>query len=129
MAYPDDLKYTKEHEWVKIEDNVATIGITDYAQEQLGDIVHVELPEVGENVVRDETFGAVESVKSVSDCYSPISGKVVEINDVLSESPEIVNEDAYGEGWMIRVEMDDEGELEGLMNNNEYGEYVKSESE
>ena len=124
MEFPDGLKYTKEHEWVLVEDHIATVGITEYAQHELGDIVYVELPEVGEKIVKDDPFGAVESVKAVSDIYAPISGTVLEINDALPESPETVNEDPYGDGWMIKVEISDMDELKDLMNAEEYAEYV-----
>lgn len=128
MNIPDDLKYTKEHEWVRIEGNIATIGVTDYAQEQLGDIVYVELPQEGEEVTKDETFGVLESVKAVSDCYSPVSGTVVEANTVLAENPETVNEDPYGEGWMIKIEMSDPSEAEGLMDHEAYKAFLAEES-
>lgn len=124
MEFPEGLKYTKEHEWVLVEDHTATVGITEYAQQELGDIVYVELPEVGEKIVKDDPFGAVESVKAVSDIYAPISGTVLEINDALPESPETINEDPYGDGWMIKVEMSDKDELKDLMNAEEYEEYV-----
>ncbi len=129
MNCPEDLKYTKEHEWVRLKGNVATLGITDYAQDQLGDIVFVELPEEGEEVEKGDTFGVVESTKSVSDLYLPVSGKVIEVNDPLLDSPEIVNEDSYGEGWMIRIEMDDKTELEDLLSAEEYEAFIKEESE
>ena len=129
MEFPDGLKYTKEHEWVLVEDHVATVGITEYAQQELGDIVYVELPEVGEKIVKDDPFGAVESVKAVSDIYAPISGTVLEINDALPESPETINEDPYGDGWMIKVEMSDKDELKDLMNAEEYEEYVGRQKE
>ncbi|KAB2841746.1 glycine cleavage system protein GcvH, partial [bacterium] len=105
MNFPEDLKYTTEHEWVRIEGDVATVGITDYAQEQLGDIVFVELPEEEETIDKGDTFGVVESTKSVSDLYVPLTGAVVETNDPLLDSPEIINEDPYGEGWMIRIKL------------------------
>jgi glycine cleavage system H protein len=129
MEFPDGLKYTKEHEWVLVEEHIATVGITEYAQQELGDIVYVELPEVGEKIVKDDPFGAVESVKAVSDIYAPISGAVLEINDSLPENPEIVNEDPYGDGWMIKVEMSDMDELKDLMNAEEYAEYVGRQKE
>jgi len=128
MNAPDDLKYTKEHEWVKIKGNVATVGVTEYAQEQLGDIVYVELPAEGETVTKDETFGVLESVKAVSDCYAPLTGKVLEINDVLIENPETVNEDAYGEGWMIKIELANPSEIEGLMDPSAYEAFVAEET-
>jgi glycine cleavage system H protein len=127
MEIPEGLKYSKEHEWVLIEGNVATIGITEYAQEELGDIVYVELPEVGEKVVKDDPFGAVESVKAVSDIYAPVSGTVLEVNDALPDSPETINDDAYGDGWMIRVEMSDTDDLKDLMTAEEYAEYVEQQ--
>lgn len=128
MELPDNLKYTKDHEWVRKEGDVAIIGITDYAQEQLGDIVFVELPEDGEELKKDETFGAVESVKSVSDCFAPISGKVTEVNDILTENPETLNADCYGEGWMVKLEISNESELDGLMDHKEYEKFLKEES-
>ena len=124
MEFPEGLKYSKEHEWVLVEGNTATIGITEYAQEELGDIVYVELPEVGEKIVKDDPFGAVESVKAVSDVYAPVSGTVLEINDVLPDNPETINDDPYGDGWMIRVEITDKDDLKDLMDEDEYGEYV-----
>jgi len=129
MNFPEDLKYTKEHEWVRIKGNIATVGITDWAQDQLGDIVFVELPEEGENVEKSDTFGVVESTKSVNDVYVPLSGKVVEVNDPLLDSPEIINEDCYNEGWMVRIELSDKSELDDLMNAEEYEAYIKEESE
>lgn len=129
MEFPEELRYSKEHEWVLVENRTATIGITDYAQQELGDIVYVELPEVGEKVVKDDPFAAVESVKAVSDVYAPISGAVVEVNDTLPETPETINEDPYGDGWMIKVEISDVDELKDLMTAEEYAEYVEKERE
>lgn len=129
MEFPEDLKYSKEHEWVLIEDNVATVGITDYAQDQLGDIVFVELPAIGDKVSKDDAFGVVESVKAVSDIYAPVSGKVLEVNDDLPDNPEMVNEDPYGDGWMIKIEMNDPEDLQDLMTAAEYEEYVAEEKE
>jgi glycine cleavage system H protein len=114
---------------VLVEGNTATIGITEYAQEELGDIVYVELPEVGEKVVKDDPFGAVESVKAVSDVYAPVSGTVLEINDILPDSPETINDDPYGDGWMIRVELADKDDLNDLMDADEYAEYVQQQKE
>jgi len=131
MNIPSELKYSKEHEWVRVEDdqvNLATVGITDYAQEELGDIVNVELPEEGDQVTRDDVFGAVESVKASSEIYSPISGKVVEINEPLFDTPELLNEDPYDEGWMVRIEMSDPSELDQLMNAKAYEKYTSDES-
>ena len=129
MEFPEGLKYTKEHEWVLVEDRIATIGITEYAQQELGDIVYVELPEVGEKIVKDDPFGAVESVKAVSDIYAPVSGTVIEVNDTLPDSPETINDDAYGDGWMIKVEMSDADDLKDLMSAEEYAEYVDQQKD
>ncbi|MBI1908730.1 MAG: glycine cleavage system protein GcvH [Deltaproteobacteria bacterium] len=129
MTFPDDLKYSKEHEWVKVEGSVATIGITDYAQDQLGEIVFVELPSEGEEFGKEDVFGVVESVKSVNDVYAPIGGKVIEVNDPLSDGPEIINEDSYGEGWLIRMEVADAKELKDLMTAKQYEAFIKEESE
>jgi glycine cleavage system H protein len=112
-----------------VEGKSATIGITEYAQEELGDIVYVELPEVGEKVVKDDPFGAVESVKAVSDVYAPVSGAVLEVNDVLPDNPETINDDPYGDGWMIRVELSDLDDLKDLMDAEEYAEYVAQQKE
>jgi glycine cleavage system H protein len=129
MEFPEGLKFSKEHEWVLVEDKTATIGITEFAQEELGDIVYVELPEVGEKVVKDDPFGAVESVKAVSDVYAPVSGTVLETNDLLPDNPETINDDPYGDGWMIRVEMTDMDDLKDLMSGEEYAEYVAQQKE
>ena len=129
MEVPKDLRYSREHEWVAVEEGIATIGITDYAQEQLGDVVYVELPEVGAQVTKDEPFGVVESVKAVSDVFAPVSGTVVEVNGPLADSPETVNEDPYGDAWMIRVEMSDPGELDELLTAAEYLTFVEEEEE
>ena len=129
MEFPDGLKYSKEHEWVLVEDKVAIIGITEFAQHELGDVVYVELPEIGEKVVKDDPFGAVESVKAVSDVFAPVSGAVVEINDTLPENPETINDDPYGDGWMIKVEMTDMDDLKDLMNAEEYAEYIEQQKE
>ena len=129
MEFPEGLKYSKEHEWVLVEGDTATIGITEYAQEELGDIVYVELPEVGEKIIKDDPFGAVESVKAVSDVYALVSGAVLEINDVLPENPETINDDPYGDGWMIRVELTDKDDLKDLMDADEYAEYVAQQKD
>ena len=112
---PTDLRYTKDHEWVRLEDSKATVGITEYAANQLGDIVFVELPEVGRTLSQGAVFGVVESVKAVSDLFTPVSGPVVEANDALTGQPELVNSEPYGAGWMIRVTVADDAELEGLL--------------
>jgi glycine cleavage system H protein len=129
MEIPQGLKYSKEHEWVTAEDAVATIGITDHAQGQLGEIVYIELPAVGEKVSKDDPFGVIESVKAVSDIYAPVSGTVVEVNEDLPEAPEVVNEDPYGDGWLIKVKMNDMTDLEDLMDSDEYKEMVAREQE
>lgn len=121
MTFPTELRYTKEHEWVRTEaDGTLTIGITDFAQGELGDIVFVELPRVGDYVEADQTFGTVEAVKTVSDLYMPVSGTVTEINDALNDDPESVNRDPYGAGWMLRVKPDDAGSASGLLDADEY---------
>lgn len=127
MEFPSDLKYTKEHEWAKVEGKAVLIGITDYAQEELGDIVYVELPEVDEEIAKDESFGSVESVKTVSDVYAPVSGKILEVNKDLEEGPEVINSDPYGDGWLVRIEMSDPDELSKLLSAAEYAEYVREE--
>ncbi|OGV98106.1 MAG: glycine cleavage system protein H [Nitrospinae bacterium RIFCSPLOWO2_02_FULL_39_110] len=127
MDFPDDILYTKEHEWVRIENGKARIGITDYAQKELGDIVFVELPEVGSEVTAMEPLGVVESVKTVSDIYSPVSGKVLEINDELESIPELVNSSPYEKGWMIVVKMNDKEELKELLSAEMYTKYVEEE--
>jgi glycine cleavage system H protein len=129
MEFPEDLKYSREHEWVLVEENVVTVGITDFAQEQLGDVVFVELPAVGDSVTKDEAFGVVESVKAVSDIYAPVSGTVVEINDDLPESPEMINEDPYGDGWIIKIEISDRTDLDDLLDAVAYQQYVEEQEE
>ena len=120
MSYPDDLRYSKEHEWVRAEESHATIGITSFAADELGDIVFVELPEVGSSLTQFGTFGVVESVKAVSDLFSPVSGTVAEVNEALREAPELLNSDPFGEGWIARVELSDASELETLMDADAY---------
>lgn len=127
MEVPKELRYSKEHEWVAVEDGIARVGITDYAQEQLGDVVYVELPEVDTSVQKDEAFGVVESVKAVSDIFSPISGTIVQINVDLPSSPEMVNEDPYGDAWMIRIQISEPEELEDLMDAEEYQAFIEQE--
>ncbi|NLU09657.1 MAG: glycine cleavage system protein GcvH [Tepidanaerobacter acetatoxydans] len=124
---PTDLKYTEEHEWIFVEDSLGKIGITDHAQEELGDVVYVELPEVGDKIVKGEPFGSVESVKAASDLFAPVSGTVVEINEALIERPELVNERPYDDGWMIVVEVEDESELDDLLTPAEYKKLVEGE--
>lgn len=125
MSLPKELLYSEEHEWVKKDDNKVRIGITEFAQSELGDIVFVELPEVGEELEVDEPFGSVESVKTVSELYSPVSGKVVEVNEELEDSPELVNESPYENAWMIVVELSDESELEDLLSDEGYKEFIE----
>jgi glycine cleavage system H protein len=122
--YPDDLTYARDHEWARADGDRATVGITDYAQEQLGDIVYVNLPQLGTAVTGGEPFGEVESAKSVSDLYSPVSGTIVGRNDTLDKRPELINSDPYGQGWLIVVEMSDPGELDQLMDAGSYSEMV-----
>lgn len=124
MNTPKELKYTKDHEWVRIEDNIATIGITDFAQSELGDIVFVEVETEGETLDHDEVFGSVEAVKTVSDLFMPVSGKIIEFNGELEADPEVVNGDPYGKGWMIKIEMSDPSEAEDLMSAQEYEDLV-----
>jgi len=129
MEFPEYLRYTKEHDWARVEGNRVVVGITDYAQQQLGDIVFVELPEVDTEVEQMEPFGTIESVKAVSDLYSPVSGRVVEVNSALENEPELVNTDPYGAGWMIIVEMKDPSELDNLLSAQDYMELVKEAQE
>ena len=123
----DELKYHKEHAWVKVSGRKATIGITDYAQDSLGDIVYIELPEVDSDVEANSEIGEIESTKATSSFISPITGRVVEVNDELSDSPEIINEDPYGKGWIAQLELDDTSELDDLMDASEYAKYVEEE--
>ena len=125
MTYPANLKYTETHEYAKVEGNKAYVGITNYAQDQLGDIVFVELPEVGRVVKKGEVFSTVESVKAVSDCYAPVSGKIVEVNSKLSDSPELLNQDPHGEGWICAIEMSDPSELGKLMDSASYEKHAE----
>ena len=125
----EDLKYTNDHEWAMQEGDMLIIGITDFAQDSLGEIVYIELPSEGDEITKGDPFGAVESTKAVSDLYAPVSGDVVEVNEALLDSPEIINSDPYGEGWMIKVKVYDHGELDDLMDFEEYTDYVDSEAE
>ena len=126
---PDNLHYSKDHEWARVEGDTAVIGITDFAQNSLGDVVYVELPKVGEEFAAHEEFGSVESVKAVSVIYTPVAGKVAEVNDSLSDEPERVNKDPYGDGWMIKVKMSNPGEVDSLLTAAEYEDFTKAESE
>jgi len=124
MNFPDELKYTKDHEWVKADGNVATIGITDFAQGELGDIVYVDINSVGQSLGMGDVFGTVEAVKTVSDLFMPVSGKVNELNKNLESNPESVNKDPYGNGWMVRIELSNAAELDGLMNAADYRKMI-----
>jgi glycine cleavage system H protein len=126
---PEDLHYSKDHEWVRVDGDQAIIGITDYAQNSLGDVVYVELPKAGEEFAANEPFGSVESVKAVSEVFTPIAGTVVKINEALADEPESVNSDSYGEGWMIRLKMANPGEVDSLLTAAEYEDFTKAESE
>jgi glycine cleavage system H protein len=124
MNIPGDLFYTKDHEWVRIDGDVATVGITDFAQQELGDIVFVEVETVGENVDKEEVFGSVEAVKTVSDLFMPVAGEVLEFNSAIEDDPEVVNRDPYGDGWMIKVKLSDASDREGLLDAAAYGELI-----
>ena len=126
MDIPEDLQYTEEHEWVLVEDDVATLGITDFAQGELGDVVFVEMPQVGDLVQQMEPFGTIEAVKTVADLFAPISGEVVEVNTLLEDSPHLINEDPYGEGWIIKIKFSDQLEIEGLLSADDYSNQVKN---
>lgn len=125
-SFPEDLKYSKAHEWTKVEDKTVTIGITDYAQDQLGDIVYVEFPPVGKELKIGEEFGVAESVKSVSSLYSPVSGKVVEVNPALEGTPQQVNQEPYGNGWMIKVELSNPADLDALLSAADYKKSIEA---
>jgi glycine cleavage system H protein len=124
MNVPTDLMYTTDHEWAKFDDNIVTVGITDFAQGELGDIIFVELPEVGKEIDKDGAFGTIEAVKTVSDLVSPVTGKVIEINDEIEDSPEFVNEDCYGKGWFVKIEIEDLSEKDNLLNAEDYSAII-----
>lgn len=124
MNFPDDLKYTKDHEWLRVEGDVAVVGVTDFAQSELGDIVFVEIETEGEELDAEEVFGSVEAVKTVSDLFMPVSGEVIEVNSDLEANPELVNEDPYGKGWMIKIKMSDPSELEQLLDSDAYQQEI-----
>ena len=126
---PEALQYSKDHEWVRVEADIGTIGITDHAQESLGDVVYVELPKVGESFAAHESFGSVESVKAVSELFTPVSGEVVEVNETLHDEPEKVNTDPYGVAWMIRIRMSNPGEVDSMLTAVEYEDFTKGETE
>jgi glycine cleavage system H protein len=129
MTFPDDLRYTQEHEWARKKGRTIVVGITEFAQDQLGDVVYLELPEVGDLVKRGESFGVVESTKAVSELFAPVSGKIVEVNDPLSDAPETVNDDPYEEGWMVAIEPSDPKELDELLDAKAYQEFVEEQEE
>jgi len=124
MNIKENLKYTKDHEWIKLEDNIATVGITDFAQSELGDIVYVEVETLDETLVKDDVFGTVEAVKTVSDLFLPMSGKIIEFNENLSDAPESINDSPYDEGWIIKVEVSNPDEISKLLDNNQYKELI-----
>ena len=125
MNVPENLHYTKEHEWVLVEDDIATVGITDYAQNELGDIVFVEFPKIGEQAKQMEPCGSIEAVKAVSDLYAPVSGEVVEVNSKLESSPQLVNSDPYGEGWILKIKLSNKTELDALLSPEEYKKLIE----
>jgi glycine cleavage system H protein len=126
MNVPDNVKYTKDHEWIKVDGNNATVGITDYAQGELGDIVFVEIETEGEKLEQGEVFGTIEAVKTVSDLFMPVSGDVLEVNSELEDSPDLINEDPFGKGWLIKVKIDDSSQLEKLLNADQYNELINT---
>lgn len=129
MAYPEELYYTKDHEWLRVEGDEGTIGITEFASDALGDVVYVELPDVGEKFQQGKPFGSVESVKSVNELFIPISGEIVAINSELADAPELVNSAPYGQGWMIRVKIESKTEIDALLTSSEYEDFVAEQSE
>ncbi|MES2621454.1 MAG: glycine cleavage system protein GcvH [Bacteroidota bacterium] len=124
MNFPPDLKYSKEHEWVRVEGNTAVVGISDFAQKELGDIVFVEIETVGDSIEKDAVFGTVEAVKTVSDLFLPVAGKILEKNEALNDAPEVVNSDSYGKGWMVKIEISDLSQLDSLMDAETYKKHV-----
>ena len=126
---PEDLQYSKDHEWIRVEGDTGTIGITDHAQHSLGDVVYVELPKIGESFSAHEPFGSVESVKAVSELFTPVSGEITEINEVLQDEPEKVNSEPYGSGWMIRLRINNKSDLDSLLSAAEYEDYLRTETE
>ncbi|MFN0087308.1 MAG: glycine cleavage system protein GcvH [Blastocatellia bacterium] len=128
-TYPDNLQYTKDHEWIRLEGEIGTVGISDFAQEQLGDVVHVQLPRVGEKFEAHDTFGEVESVKTFSELFIPVSGEVTEVNEALGDAPELVNSDPYGAGWMLKIKLSKRGEIDSLLSSIEYEDFIESQKE
>ncbi len=129
MVIPPDLRYTKEHEWVRVDDGIGTVGITDYAQDQLGDIVYVDLPSPGKQLSQLAVFGEIESVKAVSELYAPVSGEVVESNGSLADKPELINESPYSEGWLMKLRLAGDGEIEKLLTADQYSDHIEREAE
>jgi len=127
MKAPEELKYTEEHEWVKVEGDIAIVGITDFAQNELSDIVYVELPEVGKNIKKGDVIATVEAVKTVADVYSPVSGEIIEVNEKLKDEPSIINNDPYGEGWIAKVKMENPEEINALLDHAAYKKLVEEE--
>lgn len=125
MNFPDELKYTSEHEWIRVEGNIGIVGITDFAQNELGDIVYVDIPVLGKTIGQNEVFGSIETVKVVSDLFSPVSGKVIEINSTINDAPEKINKDPYGEGWLIKIEISNPEEVNSLLSSEAYQKLIK----
>src|SRR5688500_12904171 len=123
---PENLRYSKDHEWVLVDGDVASIGITDYAQHSLGDVVYIDMPRVGDKLATHESFGSVESVKAVSEIFTPVAGEIVEVNDSLNDTPEKVNNDPYGEAWFIKIKMDNPGDADAMLSGEEYEEYLSA---
>ncbi len=129
MVIPPDLRYTKEHEWVRVDDGIGTVGITDYAQDQLGDVVYVDLPSPGKQLSQLAVFGEIESVKAVSELYAPVSGEVVESNGALADKPELINDSPYGEGWLMKLRLGEESGVENLLTADQYSDHIEREAE
>ncbi len=129
MVIPPDLRYTKEHEWVRLDDGIGMVGITDYAQDQLGDVVYVDLPSPGKQLSQLAVFGEIESVKAVSELYAPVSGEVVESNGALADKPELINESPYSEGWLMKLRLGDESEIDKLLTAEQYSDFIEREAE
>ena len=124
MSIPNSLKYTKEHEWINVKDGIGIIGITDFAQSELGDIVFVELPNIGDKIAQNDVFGTIEAVKTLADLFSPISGEIIEINDELENSPEVINSDCYNGGWIVKIKLSDKSELSNLLSDIDYKKLI-----
>jgi glycine cleavage system H protein len=127
LIIPPELRYTKDHEWVRVQDGIGTVGITDYAQDQLGDVVYIDLPSPGKQLTQLAVFGEIESVKAVSELYSPVSGEIVESNQALADKPELINESPYDEGWLMKVRLADQGEVDRLLTADEYSQFIEQE--